>query len=65
VKPDGSVAWIEEHELSPRSYVVHVADRSGIRTLASGTDIDPKSLALAGSTVYWTQGARPASTALN
>jgi hypothetical protein len=44
---------------------VHAVDTTGSRLLASGTDIGSKSLALAGSTLYWTQGDTPMSTTLN
>lgn len=75
VKPDGSVAWIaEDFERSApatstseeaRCYDVYASDRSGTRLLASGLNISPSSLALGGSTVYWTQGGKPMSAVLN
>lgn len=66
VKSDGAVAWIDENLVAAGlQYEVHVLDRSGERLLASGTDIAPRSLALAGSTLYWTQGGKPYSTTLN
>ncbi len=70
VKSDGSVAWIaEDVELSPENsptyYQVHAVDKTGSRVLAAGIDIDPHSLALAGSALYWTQGGKPTSTSLN
>jgi hypothetical protein len=75
VKADGAVAWIVEahRELSSPingyngavEYAVEAADESGKRLLASGPGIDPASLALAGSTLYWTQGGKPASSVLN
>ena len=71
VKSDGSVAWIVGHSFGaaeslgpPPVYEVEAADKPGRRVLASGTDIDPSSLALAGSTLYWTQGGKPASALL-
>ncbi len=64
VKSDGAVAWTNEDE-SRTSYQVHAVDESGSRLLASGGDIDPHSLALAGSTLYWTQGGQPYSAPLN
>lgn len=66
----GSLAWIveveEENETTkaPAVYEVRAADKSGVRVLASGTGIVPSSLALAGSTVYWTQDGKAASTVL-
>lgn len=65
VKNDGSVAWIVQTKGEPAVYEVHAVDRTGSRLLASGGDIDPSSLALAGSMLYWTQGGRPASAVLN
>jgi hypothetical protein len=65
VKSDGSVAWIVNPNEASGHYQVHAADTAGSRMLASGADIDPTSLALAGSTLYWTQGGRPQSALLN
>jgi len=65
VKPDGAVAWIVETGY-PTEYQVHAVDKSGSsRTLAAGADIDPFSLALAGSTLYWTENGQPMSAPLN
>jgi hypothetical protein len=64
VKRDGSVAWIVETGEEEGEYQVHAVDKSGSRMLASNPDIDPTSLALAGSTLYWTQG-QPFSASLN
>jgi len=61
VKSDGAVAWIAGNE---QNYEVHALDKTGARLLASG-NIDPKSLALAGSTLYWTEAGKPASATLN
>jgi hypothetical protein len=54
----GAVAWIArvEDEQGEHGYEVHAADNSGTRVLATGSNIAAKSLALAGSTLYWTQG---------
>jgi hypothetical protein len=75
VKPNGSVAWIaEDFERSTpttstseeaRYYDVYASDKSGTRLLASGLNVSPSSLALAGSTLYWTQGGKPESAVLN
>jgi hypothetical protein len=62
VKSDGAVAWTNDDE---RSYEVHAVDKTGSRLLASGSDVDPHSLALADSTLYWTQGGQPFSAPLN
>jgi hypothetical protein len=63
-KGDGSIAWIVETTMEDK-YEVHAFDKSGARVLATGPDIAPSSLALAGSTLYWTQGGRPVSVPLN
>ncbi len=69
VKGDGAVAWIAENDnLSTRETnynEVHALDKSGNRVLASGFDIERFSLGIVGSTVYWTQGGKPESAALN
>jgi hypothetical protein len=65
VKGDGSVAWILNTGQHESEYQVHALDKTGERVLATGSDIAPGSLALAGSTLYWTQGAKPFSTALH
>jgi hypothetical protein len=90
LKNDGSVAWIaEDYERSaaaargmpeePSYFDVYACDKSGTRLLASGTNIDPSSLALstgakgisgypssiAGSTLYWMQGGKTMSATLS
>jgi hypothetical protein len=69
VKSNGSVAWIVQDSGAttsrPAEYEVHAADASGERVLASGPGIEPSSLALAGSTVYWMQEGHPASALLS
>jgi hypothetical protein len=67
VKSDGAVAWIAENGLEREpamSFEVHALDKTRSRLLASGPGIDPHSLALTGSTLYWTQGGKPMSTSL-
>jgi len=75
VKADGGVAWMAEELERSRppedaegpavSYLdVYAAEGSVTRLLAAGTDIDPSSLALAGSTVYWIEAGKPASAEL-
>ncbi len=75
VKADGAVAWIaldfQRSEQLARLigrevnyYDLYALDSSGERLLASGTELAPSSLALAGSTLYWTQGGRPFSAGL-
>ena len=66
LKNDGSVAWITADSVGETIYYeVHALDKTGNRLLATGTDIVPHSLALAGSTLYWTQDGKPFSTKLN
>jgi hypothetical protein len=70
LKGDGSVAWIAERAYrlpptAPPEYEVRAVDENGERLLASGTSVGPKSLALAGSTLYWTEAGRPMSAPLN
>jgi hypothetical protein len=65
VKNDGAVAWIVAVSGATPEYQVHAFDKTGSRVLASGSEIAPYSLALAGSTLYWTQGGKPMSAVLN
>jgi hypothetical protein len=65
LKSDGAVAWIVDTVQQSDMYQVHAVDKSGSRLLASGSDIDPSSLALAGSTLYWTEGGKPYSATLH
>jgi hypothetical protein len=65
LKTDGAVAWIVDTSYKPNEYAVVAADRTGTRMLATGAGIAPSSLALAGSTLYWTQDSRPVSAPLN
>ncbi len=64
----GWLAWIvsiRQNDLAPEAtrYQVHALDSHGERTLAV-SGVDPQSLALAGSTVYWAAGGQPFSTVL-
>jgi len=68
VKNDGAVAWIAQSRPRtepPAEYEVHALDSTGSRVLAAGPGVDPSSLALAGNTLYWTEGGKPASTVLH
>lgn len=65
VKSNGAVAWVLDTVQSENRYQVHALDKTGERVLATGSNIDPHSLALAGSTLYWTQGGKPMSATLN
>ncbi len=76
VKPDGAVAWVAldeqrseriEHEVGHdvNYYDLYALGSSGERLLASGTEVDPSSLALAGGTLYWTQDGKAFSAGLS
>ena len=65
VKSDASVAWINDKFKKENRYEVHALDKAGDRVLAVGSNIAPTSLALAGSTLYWTQGGKPMSARLD
>ncbi len=65
VKPDGAVAWIADSSRETGRYEVHAADQNGSRLLAVSSSIDRSSLALAGSTLYWSENGLPFSTQLN
>jgi hypothetical protein len=63
---NGSVAWIVTTILPEEGgYQLRSVGATGNRLLARGPDIRPSSLALAGSTLYWTQGGTPMPTALD
>jgi hypothetical protein len=65
VKSDGAVTWITDAFHKEDRFEVHALDKTGERVLAVGSDIAAESLALAGSTLYWTQGGKPFSAPLN
>lgn len=73
IKANGAVAWVaRDSERSfhvgsvdeVRHFDIGAVDETGYHLVATGSDIDPHSLALAGSTLYWTQGGVPLSTTL-
>jgi hypothetical protein len=68
VDAQGALAWIVETASPaggrPAQFEVHAADQGGTRTLASGADISPRSLALVGDTLYWTQDGKASSVTL-
>lgn len=68
LRGDGTMAWIVELRDSPASPPRYELRRSGSGSsssvLAQGTDLAPGSLALAGSTLYWTQAGTPYSAPL-
>jgi hypothetical protein len=73
IKSDGAVAWtafdflrtVANGSVHPEYFDLYAADQSGEHLVASGTEINPYSLALAGSTLYWTQDGKPMSAPLN
>jgi hypothetical protein len=74
VTPHGSAAWIWERYYRPESsieifgrtvYTVEAFDKRGVHVLASGEGVAPRSLALAGSTLYWTENGQPRSATLD
>jgi hypothetical protein len=67
LKSDGAVGWIAANEAGASSgkYEVHAADATGARLLASGPGIEPGSLALGGSTLFWARSGQAASSLLN
>jgi uncharacterized Ntn-hydrolase superfamily protein len=65
VKSDGAVAWILTTVQEHATYQVHALDKTGNHVLATGSDISPHSLAVAGNTLYWTQDGKPTSAALH
>ncbi|MEA2424318.1 MAG: hypothetical protein QOH13_728 [Thermoleophilaceae bacterium] len=68
LRSTGAAAWVYEQKPissseGTRKREVHAAGTGSIRTLDSGLDIDPASLALDGATVSWTNaGVRKTAT---
>ncbi|MEA2374213.1 MAG: hypothetical protein QOD53_676 [Thermoleophilaceae bacterium] len=60
----GSFA-VAARERYPSVYGVFAVEARGKRTLDSGVDVDPNSLALAGSRVYWMRGGVPRSATIH
>jgi hypothetical protein len=66
VNEGGGVAWIVEVPVDEGGgYQVHAVDSSGSRMPDSGPEIDPSSLALGGSTLYWMHGAQAHTATLH
>jgi hypothetical protein len=58
--PSGRAAWIVGPTDAQGTYAVHTTDhatRSTASVVASGADVAPHSLAVAGVVLYWTQGS--------
>ena len=68
LRGDGTMAWIVELRDSaaapPRYELRSSGSGASSSVLAQGVDIAPGSLALAGSTLYWTQAGAPQSAPL-
>lgn len=56
----GSVAWIA-HNDSTGGYEVHSVVGNNRRLVSAASGIDPRSLASAGRTIYWTEDGNPRS----
>jgi hypothetical protein len=64
LKPNASVAWIAKPDTG--GFEVRKSDASGRNQLLdSGPDIDPSSLAVSASIVYWTKAGAPRSAKLD
>ena len=64
VKRDGSVAWIARASEKLGSIQVRAVDKTGSHLLAASPEIEPKSLALVGGALRWTEGGRRFSASL-
>lgn len=67
LRPNGKVAWIERHDEEPPRPERHVhagVSNRPIVTLDRGPEVVEGSLALADSTVYWTNGGQARSATL-
>lgn len=69
LRSDGAFAWITDASvldgpIPKGGYQVHAADASGSRLLASGEEIEPRSLALSDTAIYWGVAGMPFSASL-
>jgi hypothetical protein len=69
LRTDGALAWIQSSfdangSTQPGLEVAKAEHGQPAVVLDSGTDIAPDSLALAGTTLYWTRGGKPFSAGL-
>jgi len=64
VTASGEVAWINQTQLRPRLDAVSVFKGAASRVLATGSEIGPTSLALAGDILYWSQGGMAFGTSI-
>jgi hypothetical protein len=63
--PNGALAWIVDTRQATARYQVRIAEGSGSRLLAAGSDIDPSSLVLTASRVFWVEGHTLASAPIS
>jgi hypothetical protein len=68
LRPNGDLAWITDtpkfRVTSAGAHQVYTLEGSERHMIASGDNIEERSLALAGETIYWTQGGKPFSAPL-
>lgn len=68
LRATGAAAWIVEVPLATgaeqSTFQVHMRGAGGRTMLDAGPDVVPDSLALSGSTLYWTRGGLPRSARL-
>jgi hypothetical protein len=64
VASTGVVAWTTERSIGVEPEV-RAVDRTGSRVISTGPGVDPKSLALTGTTLYWTEHGIPQSVSLH
>ena len=76
LKSDGAVAWVafdgERSEVMREAvghedyvYDLYALDKTGERLLASGSELEPSSLKLAGGMLSWTDGGKPFSAVVH
>ena len=66
LKPNGSLGWLAQlSSYTTNTIEVVAVDTSGRRLLDSGSDVDPESLALDGSTLSWLKAGVTQSATLN
>jgi hypothetical protein len=70
LRPNGSIAWMKatpSAPFGPHDYAVELHKReAGMESvLASGTDIDPQSLAIKGTRIFWMQAGQPRTAELH
>ena len=64
ISRSGSFAFVSQPAYPSASYTIEDTDAAGTRTLDSGPEIDPHSLAAGGGRVYWMHAGEPRSAEL-